>query len=202
MTVATAPYKRYFGESDREVEVDTELSKHRYELDEELLYRNPSAKPSVEHRLSARDLDTEVAPYSNPSRRGRVSFRRRKLSEAGLVSDVRTGSRRGFGPWFDSIFIQRQSEADSFYASIFAPHCTEEERLIARQAYAGMLCSKQFYFVAIKDWYVLAHIPVAVLRTRIVQCGCSRLRAPEVFRCLSLHVLSVGILLLHGSPKG
>jgi hypothetical protein len=45
----------------------------------------------------------------------------------------------------------RAREADKFYASI-APAATEEEALIMRQAFAGMLWSKQFYNYDVARW--------------------------------------------------
>jgi hypothetical protein len=57
-----------------------------------------------------------------------------------------------FGPAFDQLLQQRQEEADCFYASRLPPGLTEEERQVARQAYAGLLWSKQFYHYAVRPW--------------------------------------------------
>lgn len=53
---------------------------------------------------------------------------------------------------FDAIFAQRQSEANAFYAAIQPATLTEDERRIQRQAYAGMLWSKQFYHYDVAEW--------------------------------------------------
>jgi Mannosylglycerate hydrolase MGH1-like glycoside hydrolase domain len=53
---------------------------------------------------------------------------------------------------FDEIFAQRQSEADAFYGDLQPPSLTDEERSIQRQAFAGMLCTKQFYHYNIEEW--------------------------------------------------
>lgn len=55
------------------------------------------------------------------------------------------------GKDFDEIFRCRIQEADRFYDQIIT---TKDEDLknIQRQAYAGMLWSKQFYFIDIPDW--------------------------------------------------
>ena len=51
------------------------------------------------------------------------------------------------------ILAMRQAEADSFYEAQFgAPRMTEDERRVQRQAFAGMLWSKQFYFYEIEEW--------------------------------------------------
>ena len=45
----------------------------------------------------------------------------------------------------DQIIAQRREEADEFYAAIHPPKATEDEKHIQRQAFAGLLWSKQAY---------------------------------------------------------
>ena len=52
----------------------------------------------------------------------------------------------------EETFIQRISEADAFYASIQQPGIDEEEKRIQRQAFAGLMWSKQFYHYSIELW--------------------------------------------------
>ncbi|HUQ80800.1 MAG TPA: hypothetical protein VM076_06675, partial [Gemmatimonadaceae bacterium] len=56
------------------------------------------------------------------------------------------------GADFDSTFDARLAEADEFYTQRMAPAATDAERAVARQAYAGLLWSKQFYYYVVKDW--------------------------------------------------
>jgi Glycosyl hydrolase family 63 C-terminal domain len=53
---------------------------------------------------------------------------------------------------FDAIFRTRQQEADEFYAALEPTCLSAEHRLIQRQALAGMLWSKQFYYYVVEDW--------------------------------------------------
>ena len=53
---------------------------------------------------------------------------------------------------FDEIFADRQREADEFYASIAPADLSEDGRNVMRQAFAGLLWSKQFYHYVVKDW--------------------------------------------------
>jgi len=53
---------------------------------------------------------------------------------------------------FDTIFAQRQQEADIFYKELQPDCLTEDERLVQRQAFAGMLWSKQFYHYVVEQW--------------------------------------------------
>ncbi len=53
---------------------------------------------------------------------------------------------------FDRIFLLRQKEADEFYAKVMPPSLSEDGRNVQRQAFAGLLWSKQFYHYAQRDW--------------------------------------------------
>jgi Glycosyl hydrolase family 63 C-terminal domain len=53
---------------------------------------------------------------------------------------------------FDEIFIGRKQEADEFYASKIPAEIPEDARAVARQGYAGLLWSKQFYHYVIREW--------------------------------------------------
>lgn len=57
-----------------------------------------------------------------------------------------------FGPHFEELFCQRIKEAEEFYSTIFANQLHNDEKLIARQACAGLLWSKQFYHYIVRDW--------------------------------------------------
>jgi hypothetical protein len=57
-----------------------------------------------------------------------------------------------FGLEFEQVFTTRQKEADAFYHDLLRHVAAFEERRIARQAYAGLLWSKQFYHYVVKDW--------------------------------------------------
>ena len=50
------------------------------------------------------------------------------------------------------VFATRIQEADAFYASRITEPRSDEERRVARQAYAGLLWSKQFYHYAVREW--------------------------------------------------
>jgi hypothetical protein len=58
------------------------------------------------------------------------------------------------GAWvdFDKVFTQRLAEADAFYESRLPANLTEDQAGVVRQAYAGLLWSKQYYEYVIKQW--------------------------------------------------
>jgi len=52
----------------------------------------------------------------------------------------------------ESIIAERKKEADAFYQTIHPPRATEDEKKIQRQAFAGMLWSKQIYLFNVHRW--------------------------------------------------
>ena len=57
-----------------------------------------------------------------------------------------------FGKNFDQVMADRLREADSFYASITPPSAGKDEALVMRQAMAGMLWTKQYYYFDLDKW--------------------------------------------------
>ncbi len=53
---------------------------------------------------------------------------------------------------FDEVLSARRAEAGEFWAGVLAGHLTEDERLVCRQALAGMLWSKQYYALDMEQW--------------------------------------------------
>jgi hypothetical protein len=61
-------------------------------------------------------------------------------------------SAKPFGQGFDTLFAERLREADDFYASVIPRSLDEDSKSIMRQAVAGMLWSKQFYYYDVDRW--------------------------------------------------
>jgi hypothetical protein len=55
---------------------------------------------------------------------------------------------------FDEIFASRLAEADEFYERITPKGMSEDERRVHRQALAGMLWSKQYYYFDLDRWLI------------------------------------------------
>jgi len=53
---------------------------------------------------------------------------------------------------FDAVCAQRLAEADEFYAALQPAGMDADQRLVHRQALAGMLWSKQFYHYNVREW--------------------------------------------------
>ena len=95
----------------------------------------------------------------NPEQRGTKAAANYKLAiGAGATATIRLrltneqlNNRKAFAQ-FDKIFADRLREADEFYETIIPAHLSTDERLVMRQAFAGMLWSKQFYHYVIEQW--------------------------------------------------
>src|SRR5579862_4601127 len=57
----------------------------------------------------------------------------------------------GFGD-FAATVERRRAEADAFYQALQQGVADPEERLVQRQAFAGMLWSKQYYYFDVRQW--------------------------------------------------
>jgi hypothetical protein len=57
-----------------------------------------------------------------------------------------------FSKKFEYLFAERVSETDEFYQSVYPAKCTEDEKRVMRQALAGMLWSKQYFFYDVAKW--------------------------------------------------
>jgi hypothetical protein len=69
-----------------------------------------------------------------------------------LSSTASHGSGGAFGKRFDEILAARRREADEFYAAVTPPSLDADAAKVMRQALAGMLWSKQFYYFDVNRW--------------------------------------------------
>jgi hypothetical protein len=85
---------------------------------------------------------------------------------------------------FAEIMQTRQSEADEFYKFITPARVSEDEALVMRQALAGMLWSKQFFFFDVDLW--LKEHGVDPMKP-----GARFMRNSEWFHMVNQHVISM-----------
>jgi hypothetical protein len=116
--------------------------------------RTPYVKDAFHEYVVHRD-----AGAVNPNREGtKAAARYREVVPAGGERTIRlrlsADAARGeaFGSAFDTLFETRRAEADAFYSRLSAPQVSEDERRIQRQAFAGLLWSKQFYNYDVRRW--------------------------------------------------
>jgi hypothetical protein len=68
-----------------------------------------------------------------------------RLSDNTLLS-------KPFGKDFDKVFAERTTEADEFYKKLAPGDVSDDAKNVQRQAFAGMLWSKQFYHYDMSRW--------------------------------------------------
>jgi hypothetical protein len=62
------------------------------------------------------------------------------------------GTNKSFGQSFDLVLDKRKAEADEFYLALTPGGASADEANVMRQAFAGMLWSKQFYQYNVATW--------------------------------------------------
>ena len=97
----------------------------------------------------------------NPEKQGTKASAHYKVNiDAGQTSVIRLrltkktsdADEKTFGDGFEKIFADRLREADEFYRSVTPPSIGEDKTNVMRQALAGMLWSKQYFFFDGYNW--------------------------------------------------
>jgi hypothetical protein len=109
----------------------------------------PGASVTLRLRLTNIDphlggLQVEPAPPS-----GALQVPARPAGEAPAPN---TGTASPFGEEFEKTFDLRRREADQFYARRFPQERSDDAHNVMRQAFAGMLWSKQCYHYDVRTW--------------------------------------------------
>ena len=151
--VATHPE---LGDRTLQCEGNPELLFTENESNAQRLWGQPSSSPYVKDAFHEY-LISGKRDAVNPSKKGTKAAAHYALNvPAGGSSVVRLrlsmkASLNAFGA-FDDVFAARITDADDFYNRITPHNLTEDERRVHRQALAGMLWSKQFYYFDLERW--------------------------------------------------
>jgi len=101
------------------------------------------------------------SPTVNPANRGtKAALHARLVIAPGATAEVRmrltaetsAPPPRFDAPSFDAAMRERAEESDAFYSSLTPEDATDDEAAVMRQAFAGMLWSKQFYHYDVERW--------------------------------------------------
>ena len=130
------------------------------ETNTERIFGIPNAGPYVKDGINNHVVHGNLRSV-NPKRTGTKASAHYNLSIGGGESAViklrlsaTSGDAKGdvFGKVFDELFAARLREADEFYRSITPPSVNEDMANIMRQALAGMMWTKQYYFFDVDRW--------------------------------------------------
>jgi hypothetical protein len=80
-----------------------------------------------------------------------VRLRLTTVAPAALAQTYK-GEKTAFGKHFDEVLATRRQEADDFYASVIPRSLEPDAANVMRQALAGMLWSKQYYYFDLNRW--------------------------------------------------
>ncbi len=83
---------------------------------------------------------------------GQAATVRLRLSAPAAAAASQKSTATPFGPEFAQTLAARLQEADEFYQSVTPPSVSPDAANVMRQAVAGMLWSKQFYFFDGDQW--------------------------------------------------
>src|SRR5215831_12315470 len=110
---------------------------HRYLVNNETSAVNPQltgTKAAVQYKFT-------VAAGGEVSLKLRLSKDQRNFA-----------SDNALGLGFENTFAARKAEAEEFYASIIPAATDDDTRNVMRQAFAGLLWTKQYYHYVVRDW--------------------------------------------------
>jgi hypothetical protein len=129
------------------------------ETNNQRLYGTPNASPYVkdsindyivhgkEDAINPAETGTKVAAHYHlilaPGETRTVKMR---------LSETHPEDFLPFDDSFEKMFTQAQHEADEFYGTIIPDSLSDDAKRVVRQAFAGMLWSKQFYYYDVKTW--------------------------------------------------
>jgi hypothetical protein len=124
----------------------------------ERLFGTPNGSPYVKDGINDYVVQGRQAAV-NPDRIGTKFAARHQLSFApGETKTIRLrlsdqpDLAEPFGIGFEHVYQARKHEADEFYQEISPFPLSDDERNIQRQAFAGLLWSKQYYQYIVHDW--------------------------------------------------
>ncbi len=125
----------------------------------EALYDKPNSSPYVKdafHRWVVEGEQEAVNPDNFGTKTAAVYHLSIPAGESRVIM-VRLSREdqqvdKPFGDDFEQTFSQRMTEADEFYRTVIPEQADAEQKMISRQAYAGLLWTKQFYHYIVKEW--------------------------------------------------
>ena len=143
-------YSFWFDESPDALFTENDTNTERFD-------HEPSNSRHYKDAFHERIVHNRTAAV-NPEATGTKACAWYRLSlQPGEAKTIRLRLSRAPGPAdpaadFEAVFAERLAEADEFYASLAADDVSGDARSVQRQAFAGLLWSKQFYHYVVEQW--------------------------------------------------
>jgi hypothetical protein len=130
------------------------------ETNSERLWGIPNATPFVKDSINDRIVDGKIDTINSAEFGTKAAAHYKFNIPANETISIRLrlrridGVKKGDDPFgdFDAVFRRRRAEADEYYNQLAPSSLTEEHRAIQRQAFAGLLWTKQFYHYIVEQW--------------------------------------------------
>jgi hypothetical protein len=191
-TSAVAAAHPLLGEFTLSCEGDVPLLFTENETNHERLFGTKNESPHVKDGINDCVVDGRQEAV-NPGKQGtKVAAHYQATVGAGESKVIRlrlcksSPDKKGkpFDKSFDKIFADRLREADEFYRSVTPPSVSEDAANVMRQAIAGMLWSKQFFFFDGDNWLDEHH-------SNPLHSGYRNARNSEWFHMLNEDIISM-----------
>ncbi|HEX7950859.1 MAG TPA: hypothetical protein VF494_10960 [Candidatus Limnocylindrales bacterium] len=126
------------------------------ESNAERLWGQPNPTPYVKDGIGATVVDGLPGRVSPDGVGTKVAVHYRLTLPAGTTQTVllrlAKGAARSPVQKAKVVFAERIAEADAFYATLAGDGLTPDEALVQRQAFAGLIWSKQWYHFDVAEW--------------------------------------------------
>jgi hypothetical protein len=152
--------EQYYGERYVYCEGNPQLLFTENETNQQRVFGSANASPYVKdsfHDYVVGGIRESVNPAETGTKaaahyRYEIPAGQSKVIRMRLTKGAWPSARKPFGPDFEKAFSQRIREADEFYSAVIPEDLTGDAAEVMRQAFAGMLWSKQFYHYELRRW--------------------------------------------------
>lgn len=136
-----------YGETDQNIFCDNDTNSHRFYGDTKPGYFKDGIQEYVVH------ANEHAINYSQGTKACQ-NYERLIPGGGSTIIRLRLANTQFYNPFadFDQIFATRISETDEFYADLQKDMTSEDEKLVQRQGFAGMLWNKQLYMYNVEEW--------------------------------------------------
>ncbi len=191
-TTAVAAAHPMLGEFILSCEGEVPLLFTENETNHERLFGQKNESPHVKDGINDYVVEGKQAAV-NPDKTGtkvaahyqtNVAAGQTKVFRMRLSKSSPEQKGKSFAKQFDEVFADRLREADEFYKSVTPSSLSEDAAKVMRQAIAGMLWSKQFFFFDGDNWLDEHH-------SNPLHTGCRSSRNSEWYHMLNEDVISM-----------
>jgi len=145
-----------YGKRVLHIDGDHELLFTENETNNERLFNSPNSTPFVKDAFHEYVINGKKDAVNSEQKgtKAAANFRLDIGARSEVVIKLRLADtkHRKASDEFDGIFDLRKKEVDEFYDDLVHGELSDDAKNVQRQAFAGMLWSKQYYHYVIREW--------------------------------------------------